>query len=886
MFFIGFCSFSQETTVQINGFIQLEDNKEGIEGAKIIIENFNDSTEINCGLTNAQGQFNLTYKSADSLLKITVSYLYCISHSQILTLNQAVFNLDTIVLVMDEQLLNMVTVVSKALPVTIKNDTILYNVDSFESLPEATTEDLLKILPGIEVDTDGSILVNGKEVDKILVNGKLFFGNDLTIATKNLPKDFLISVQVTDTKTKSESFTGEESSSDTKTINLILKEDKNKGYFGELSVGGGASNQYELNGLLNRFNDAQRISVVGGTNNINAPRFTQQMGNSEGESFGSSNGISKSFNYGVNFSDEISDKLSIEGSYFRTKTGLENGRHVQRENILPNSRFFTNSLTSSLNKNDDHAILFGIDLKINPSLLINIISSLSIRKNNTIFSGSQHTFDESYISTNLFTTNSTSDNINQQLSNGVSLTKKIGKKGASFKFGVIDKRSWIEISQFNTSETIFLLDTGKQISRDQFMDNTDRTNKTSLETAFKFPLINEIIFLSAGLNYQIDNTKYSKSTYDKEEATALFSLFNSDLSNDFHLRNQDLRPHINFSLKHKKWNAKFKTTYVYRIRENNDVLRPMQSIEREFKSIEISSNFSYRYNARTNISGSYNLNTQPPLLYQLQAFPNLTNPLNTIVGNPDLLLQNNHRVNIGVNNYNYKKNQSFFSNLNVDFRNNQVVQKSEISESFTKQTTYVNTNGGYTISGNFTFNKGMNIDSVGFFRLKLGVNPIITHSIIFNNNIKYSTISNTIVPNIKLTLNLKKHLEFSTTYLINLTRNVQSLENSVPQNFSRHQVDVSASLNVLKNLKWYNQSSLTYNPNVSIHIQKTTWIWNSVLTYSFKKGKVKLSLKVYDVLNQNKSINQIVTSTYIENSESIVLQRYLMISINWKINRM
>ena len=170
--------------------------------------------------------------------------------------------------------LGEVTVVSERAPVTVKSDTLEFNAASFNTRQDANLEEVMKKLPGVEVDAQGNITVNGKPVSRILVNGKEFFGNDPKIATKNLPKEIIDKIQVVDTKTKSEEFTGKAGNPDDKTINVTIKEDKNRGYFARATAGGGTDDRYELSGIANYFKDDLRVSVLASSNNINSAGFS------------------------------------------------------------------------------------------------------------------------------------------------------------------------------------------------------------------------------------------------------------------------------------------------------------------------------------------------------------------------------------------------------------------------------------------------------------------------------------------------------------------------------------------------------------------------------------------------------------------------------------
>ncbi|MBF2720916.1 TonB-dependent receptor, partial [Psychrobacter sp. NG254] len=184
----------------------------------------------------------------------------------------------------------------------------------------------LKKLPGVEVDESGKITVNGNDVSNIFVNGKPFFGDDPTITTRNLTKDIIEKVQITDTKTKSEAFTGEESESDNKTINLTIKEDKNKGVFGKASAGGGTDERYEAAAMVNLFDNDQRLSVLFGGNNINSAGFSfgelDNMYSVVGG--GGGRGITTSKNAGLNYTDKLSDKVELSSDYFYSDSHSEN----------------------------------------------------------------------------------------------------------------------------------------------------------------------------------------------------------------------------------------------------------------------------------------------------------------------------------------------------------------------------------------------------------------------------------------------------------------------------------------------------------------------------------------------------------------------------------
>jgi hypothetical protein len=245
-----------------------------------------------------------------------------------------------------------------------------------------------------------------------MVNGKPFFGNDPTIASRNLTKEIVEKVQIVDTKSKAEAFTGEKGDQDTKTINLTIKEENNKGVFGRVSTGGGTDNRFEYAGIFNFFDNDRRLSILGGGNNINSPGFSfgeiQKMYGSirsmsmtssgafivDGRNFGYGEGIVNSRIAGANYTDVLKKKTDVSANYFYSSSNSSNDSKTERENILPDRRYFTENINSSKGDTDSHDVNLGFDIKVDTTFLINIkphiaYSKLSGHKNSDAFSSDE-----------------------------------------------------------------------------------------------------------------------------------------------------------------------------------------------------------------------------------------------------------------------------------------------------------------------------------------------------------------------------------------------------------------------------------------------------------------------------------------------------------------
>ncbi|HDZ14801.1 hypothetical protein LCGC14_0559660 [marine sediment metagenome] len=401
--FIYSSSAAQE--FKVSGTVVDALTKKPLEATTIYAESPRDSSLVTYTISDGDGFFELEERSNLKALNLFISYIGYKTKSIKISL-KALVKLGNIPMEEQVQELKGVNIVGERVPITIKKDTMEFNADSFTTRPDATVEDVLKKLPGVQVDRDGKITVNGKEVNKVLVNGQVFFSNDPKVATKSLPKEVIDKIQITDTKTKTQEFTGEESDGENKTINLTIKKDKNKGYIGRLAAGYGTDDRYQVNGLLNYFNDRERISFIASSNNINNSGFSfdeiyDMVGNTRGgydgardagliNNFG--NGITTSSNIGGSYANADKGQYELDGNYFFGYSDSFNNQRTSRENILPDRRFFTeneSNFAGSTNSNRGAANLeFDIDstlrITVEPSMSINRTYSQRVNTSSTI----------------------------------------------------------------------------------------------------------------------------------------------------------------------------------------------------------------------------------------------------------------------------------------------------------------------------------------------------------------------------------------------------------------------------------------------------------------------------------------------------------------------
>lgn len=894
-------SFSQSKDFKVTGKLVDAEDQYPMEAATVFLQRVKDSSLVTYTISDKDGMFTLEESTSDEYLNFFVSYIGYKSYSKKIKMDKEAQDIGTIALEISNALDEIV--LKSTAPVTIKKDTLEFNVKSFKTKKDANVEDLLKELPGVEIDEEGKIKVNGKEVNKILVNGKPFFGNDPSITTKNLTKDIIEKIQIVDTKTKAEAFSGEAGDKENKTINLTIKEENNKGVFGRVSAGGGTDERYEFAGMVNIFDNDQRISVLAGGNNTNSPGFSfgeisKMFGrggstswNSNGSfsiggrSFGGGAGITTSQNTGLNYADKIGEKTEVSGDYFYSSSNSVNESSSQRETILSDSRFFTNSSSNSDNDTDSHTANLDFEIETDSTFQINIAPSFNYSKSRTLYNSSDETLDEDRVLTNQSAVNSNVESVGRDFSNELSVTKRFGSKGAFLRFELENSINKNESDDFLSSNTEIFGTSPETINRNQFTDGEKNSNGLNAELTYRLPLVDKKLFLNFEYEYARDKDENRESTYDFNTTSQEYSDFNTELSTDFEYTDSRSIPGVALSYRGEKFSSRFKLSYNMRTLKNQDLLRPEFNVERDFNNMQISSYVNYRFSPKSSIYANYRLSNDPPALRQLQAFTDVSNPLNTIVGNSNLEPAKSHSVYIGYNGFDWQKKTGLYVNANAEITNNQVISKTTVdAETLKRITTYENVDGNYNVGLYGRYSKDFKLDSIRKIKFKAGAWTNLSKNINFNNDVQYASNVTSVTPNIGVDFIWDKVLEFKPYYRITFTNNKYDIETFEDRNFTSHDAGIRTATFLPKKLEWRNDISFNYNPNIADGFQKTAWFWNSTLAYSVLKDQGTVTLKVYDLLNQNTNARRVATQDYIQDSQSTVLEQYFMLSFSWKFN--
>ncbi|WP_027379777.1 TonB-dependent receptor [Chryseobacterium daeguense] len=887
LFSFGFLVLNGQS-LTINGKVSDFENKP-VENAAVYLIKQKDSSVIKSSSTNKEGKFSLTINEINepSTLKIDAAKL--VSYSKNFDKITRSLALDEIKLDKDN-ISNIEEVVITASPVKIKKDTIEYNANAIKVRPDSNIKELLKNIDGVEVDTDGKITVNGKEVDQIMINGKPFFDTKGKIALENIPADIIKKIQVTSTKTKEEELTGKTPKSEKSTINFSIDEKKNQGFISRLTGGYGTDKRYEASGFLSYFKNKTKISLLGSSNNINTKGFTndeaQNLGGNAGSRAGSNmKGIQKSTTVGVNYSDQLSQNVDLESlGATRTETNLETASKVSRTTFLPDSTLKTDSENHADNNTEQYN--FNSSVKISPDSLSTVYFSptLSLSKTTGFRTTKSVTYkDDVLANESESATNTNSEN--NSFSPNLHYSKKFKKKGRSFYASLNTTISESKSDNLVKSSTKFYQSTDPDDVRDQISQSKNQTNNYAFNAKYAEP-ISDSLTVSLGLSYNSENLSNMRNVNDFDENTGQYSLNNILLSNSSDQKNSQLSPEINIELNKKKFNLWASTNVNFSDLNYNAIFNGQYyELQRNFALPDYSAGFQYRISENSKLSIYNSASYTVPTPEKVIPYVDESNPLITYEGNPDLKNAWSNRTSVYFNNFNVKKSFNYNANISFTYNNNDITNFSFYDESGKQFVTYRNISGNKTVSLGGSLGKTYKWnDSKLTIRPKANLNYRYNKGYI--NGQEFTGNSYTFTPGISLIYDKKDKINIKPSYNVNYTfsnyknYSVESINNTY-QTFGLELTNYFLKTNLIfENDFEYNTSS-----NITPGFKKDFYFWNTSVGYTFYKKQLTARVRVYDILNQNQSVRRTITASYAEDREDLILRRYVMFSLTFKLNK-
>lgn len=808
--------------------------------------------------------------------------------------------------------LSEVKIEGERTPIFIKKDTIEYNALAFKTNPGDNVEQLLKRLPGVEVDREGNVKAMGEDVQKVLVDGKEFFGNDPKVATKNLPADAVDRVQVYDRKSDLAEFTGIDDGEREKTINLKLKEDKKKGVFGNVTGGYGQTNfddpdhLYEGKVSVNRFSNKLQLSVLGMLNNNNQQGFSvneyinfmgglaNMMGGGGGRiRLGSGNsgiplstggelgtGFMRTGAGGINFNYDISKKTEIQTSYFYNDLSNTLDQTTFRQQFLNNDIFETNSESSQLTANNNHRVNITVRHEIDSMQNLIFRSNAGINDAMLTQNSFSETFDNEGSVENRSLTDNASNGQNLNATGTLVYRRRFQKRGRALVLEANGSMQQDDQEAALYSENSFRPGTDKaftdSITQDQFQTN-DQTN-WGAKLSYTEPL-GKAKYLQFNFSRQNYNNDWNREVYDIDGGV---SRINRQLSNEY------LRGYFydrgGLSLLMNRPKATLTASMdVQRSQLDGDLITLDTMINQSFVNVLPGLRYRYEFAPTRNISLNYRTSVREPSLEQLSPIIDNTNPLNIYVGNPNLRPEYTHSANIHFMNFSRFNFTNLFGMLRATYTTNKITNAKTVDSLFRQITQPINVDQDLSLTA--FLNYGAPIKPLGA-KFRLEGNVTYNRSILFVNALENNV--NRLMGSLGLTLENRNKEHFDLVAGARLSPTLTRYDVSVELNQDFLNQNYFADLSVNLGKKWLFTSSMDYtlyggdvfNEDASVAL------WEASLTrYLFKNRRGQLRLTAFDILNQNQGINRTSTFNYVEETRVRTLSRYLMMTFTYNLSQ-
>ncbi|WP_188048950.1 outer membrane beta-barrel protein [Flavobacterium sp. GP15] len=891
LFFLLCSLFSHaQEKYTIKGKVIGANDKFPLESATVYFTTVKDSTMLEYTLTDKNGDFILSVKKQEKPVFLKVTYMGFETHKELVPEINGNRDFNTIALKESANMLSGVTIITEEPPIRVKNDTIEFKASLFKVRPDSNVETLLKQLPGFEVDSDGKITVNGKEVNQVLVNGKPFFDRDGVMALKNLPADIINKVQVSDYKTKKEEYTKSASSSDNASINLTIDKEKNKGYFGKFLGGYGTDDRYESSFIVNLFDNNRKISLLGSSNNINAPGFSMDevfdnMGggrNARGNtSKNGAKGITKSNLLGLNYSDEWINGLQTSANYNFSNTETDNLYKSKAINFLPTGNFTTESESKTKNDNTSHKAGVELEYKAIPSIQIFAAPKFSSTKSDSYSDSRSNSTDENGTLTNDSKSKSSTQNDSNNFQNAINFNKTFEKKARNLSVVFNNNNSKSNSNGLTQSETTYYA-TQTTDNRNQNTISDSSSDSYAAEIEYTEPVTDSLRF-RIGLAYNFNTTANEVRTYNFNSLNESYSELNDLQSNYTSSKQNSIIPKAGIRFEKNNFTVDINSSSsIVQYNNYSNYLNQATDLNKKYILPNVSGQVRYKFDRSKALTTRYNYSVSLPSSNQLLPVVNLSNPLNTVIGNPDLKPNEKHSANINYRNFDFRTRSGYSIFANADFYSSEIISSSVYDANRKRTTTYENISGTYVISGGGSWNKSIKQEA-NLLRYGISMNANFSTSKGFTDGVLFDATSTGISPRVYANYDYGEFFTVAPSY--NFSYNETQYDNYLTKSSSNvvHRLNIQTTSYWPNNWTWGNDFGYTYNSKLSSEFKKDFYLWNTSLSYTFFDKNFIAKIKVYDLLNQNQSSTRTISATTIRDDENTILKRYAIFSLTYKI---
>jgi hypothetical protein len=814
-------------------------------------------------------------------------------------------SIGTVILASRAKLLDEVVVESA--PIIVKEDTVEYRADAFKTKEGAVVEDLLKKLPGVDVDKDGNVKAQGKSVTRVKVNGKDFFGGDLKTATKELPANIVDKIQVIDDYGDQATVSGIKDGDPDKIINIQLKKDKNKGFFGRATVGGGTEDRYlgSFNG--NYFNNNKQISLVGNSNNTNASLFNfsgggnrgassmVMMGGMGGASFdgsqfgggGNSSGITATNSIGTNYRDQWGKKVSVYGSYSYSHRNTSQLQNTSSQNNSPIGTFINNQDLNSATIGASHRATFNIEYQIDSFNYLKVTPNISYNENDgnsyTLFDNSKTGIGKTNDGSNRNITDSKSPNY----SINALFNHRFHKRGRNFSASMNLGSSNSNSNQDATNLAYYYVPPYiGPINKFQFIDQENTNHNYGVRFTYSEP-IDKYRNLDFQYSHNLNYVRNDKKTYNVDSLTKVRTM-NGILSNDYENDFYNNRMGVSLRTTMKKYNYTIGISVQPVNLQGRSITK--DSAYKTIKRVNVFpiARMTYNFSRTKALNFSYSGNASQPTFTQLQPVADSSNNQNIIYGNPDLKPSITQNINLSYNSFNLITGKVLFTNFNFSTIKNQIITNSILFPTGNRESRPENVNGYYNMMGFYTFSKPFKNRKYVF---SLNGSANFNHNINLTNSVKTIGQNWILSQGFGFEYNLKEWLQVTSgvTYSMNDVKYKSTSDKPttfVNSSSSAWILTNGINVNATKRLVIRYDLDYSMNHGLANNVSQNPVLMNgSIEQQLFKKKNGIIKFAAYDLFKQNTNISRSIYGTSIVDTRSNKLTRYFLLSFTYRIQK-
>jgi hypothetical protein len=887
--------FSYSQNLKLTGMVTDLNDQQPVIGAYVIAAEVKDTLHSLSVTTDINGKFTISGLKK-KMYNLTIQSISYGRYTRTIEIKQAFTDLGKIGLAMDSKVLKEVVVVGQGTAIQ-KGDTTIMAAESFKVNPDANAEDLVKKMPGITVE-NGTVKAQGDDVKKVLVDGKPFFGDDPSVALRNLPADVIDRVQVYNKLSDQAELTGFDDGTSARTINIITRKDRKTGQFGKFTGGTDFNDKYLLAGNLNIFKGPRRFTFTGMSNNINMQNFAMQdlLGSSGGGrggrggfgygNFSGSSGISRNSSLGMNYTDTWGKKIAITGSYFYNTTGNTLKQESNTEYLFTEAGKYATSNSTSISKNYNHRANLRIEYTLDSLNSIIVVPRFNMQNNNN---SNQSFYSATGGGINAQTLNSNyTDASGYYLGNDLIWRHKFLKKGRTLSI-----RNSISENRRNSENT--QLATTDSIPDNQFSDGM--TNSFSVNTNVNYT---EPLAKYSMLQFSYNNN-YGKSKTDKEtyridgEAERLGRL--DSLSNVFDNDYITNRGGMAYLLKIKGLNLSAGLDFQRAVLTGDQIFPQKMAVNKKFQNFLPNMMLTYKFSDLTNLRFSYRTSTNAPSVSQLQNVIDNSNRLSISTGNPLLKQEYSHNIMTNVAYANPTSGFNVFLFLTGSYTRDVLASRTLYAKRDTlllPEFNVVLLPGGqlsYPVNMDHAMNIRTFVNLAYFIKpIKSNLNFVVGGSYgqspgyidsLLNRSNSYSLTNSLII-----TSNISSNLDFTLSY----TSNYSLVDNSAHvQNMENTRYWYQSASGKLNWIFWKGFGINTdflyqYNRGLSQSYNQHYFVWNASFGKKFLKNQVaELRIGLYDILNQNNNISRSVTASYITDTRTNAFQRYFLVLFTYNL---